>query len=404
MSKIYLINVSGDDRPGEFSSLMEVLANYGAFVLDLNQVVIHKNLALGFMIEMPSTANDKELIATLVTKATDLKLNLKHSAVEEKDYLNWVNRQGKEKHIVTVLGKRLSAEPLSKVSRIIVDQGLNIDIITRLTGRPQLRDHEGVGRACFEFSVRGTPKDEAAMKASFMEVAHNLDVDISFQKDNLYRRHRRLVAFDMDSTLIKTEVIDELAREAGVYDQVSKITESAMRGELDFKQSLKKRLGLLKGLPESTLQKVAARLPLMDGAQKLLKNLKAVGLKTAIISGGFTYFGEHLSKMLGIDYVFANRLEIKNGVLTGEVIGDIVDAAKKAENLRLLAAREAITLDQVIAVGDGANDLPMLSIAGLGIAFHAKPIVRQGAKHSISTLGLDGILYLMGLRDRDITF
>ncbi len=205
----------------------------------------------------------------------------------------------------------------------------------------------------------------------------------------------------MDSTLIAAEVIDELAKEVGVGRDVAAITESAMRGEIDFKQSLRRRLMLLRGLPAATLEAVAERIPMTEGAERLITNLKRFGYKIAIISGGFTYFGRRLQERLGIDFLFANELEITDGRLTGHVVGDIVDAAKKAEILTTLAAREGLSLQQVIAVGDGANDLPMLNLAGLGIAFHAKPVVKQGAKQAISTLGLDSILYLVGMRDRD---
>jgi phosphoserine phosphatase len=216
----------------------------------------------------------------------------------------------------------------------------------------------------------------------------------------MYRRNRRLVAFDMDSTLIEAEVIDELAHRAGVGDQVSAITEQAMRGELDFQDSFRRRVALLKGLDESVLEEVAASLPITEGAVHLVNTLRSLGYKTAILSGGFTYFGEHLQRKLGIDYVYANSLEIRDGKVTGEVSGDIVDGERKAALLREIAEREGIDLQQAIAVGDGANDLPMLRIAGLGIAFRAKPVVAQNAEQAISTLGLDGILYLLGISDR----
>jgi phosphoserine phosphatase len=228
-----------------------------------------------------------------------------------------------------------------------------------------------------------------------------MDVDIAFQKDDIFRRNRRLVVFDMDSTLIEAEVIDELAKEAGVGEQVIEITEAAMRGEIDFNESFRRRVALLKGLDASVLERIAERLPLTEGATELVGHLKALGFKTAILSGGFTYFGHFLQQKLGFDYVYANELDIRDGKVTGEVVGTIVNGERKAQLLREIAEKEGVRLEQTIAVGDGANDLPMLSIAGLGIAFRAKPLVRQSAKQAISTLGLDGILYLIGFRDRD---
>ena len=221
----------------------------------------------------------------------------------------------------------------------------------------------------------------------------------SFQLDNMYRRMRRLICFDMDSTLIETEVIDELAIRAGVGEQVKAITERAMRGEIDFTESFRERVALLKGLDESVMQEIAENLPITEGVDRLMYVLKKYGYKIAILSGGFTYFGHYLQQKYGIDYVYANELEIENGKLTGRYLGDVVDGKRKAELLRLIAQVEKVDIAQTIAVGDGANDLPMLGIAGLGIAFHAKPKVVANAKQSINTIGLDGVLYFLGFKD-----
>ena len=225
------------------------------------------------------------------------------------------------------------------------------------------------------------------------------EIDLSFQKDDIFRRSRRLVCFDMDSTLINTECIDELAEKAGVGEQVKAITESAMRGEIDFTESFRRRVSLLKGLDESVMEEIARNLPFNEGLERMMMILKRVGYKTAILSGGFTYFGKFLQQRFGFDYVYANELEIVDGKLTGNFIGEVVDGRRKAELLRLLCQFEGISLEQSVAVGDGANDLPMLSLAGLGIAYHAKPKVKANAKQSISTIGLDGILYFLGLKD-----
>lgn len=399
---ILLLHVTGEDRPGITASLTRILAQHNVEILDINQTVIHNALLLGMMIRIPPSSESTNLLKDLLFTAHHADLRLRMNPIDADQYDAWVARQGKPRFILTLLARRLTAGHLAAVSKVIADQGLNIDIITRLSGRPPRVDDGRPRRACVEFSIRGQPEDEDALRAALMQATHEHPIDIAWQRDNIYRRIRRLVAFDMDSTLIRHEVIDELARERGVYEQVAAITEAAMRGEIDFDQSLTRRVALLKGLPEGTLERVAQRLNLTEGAQRLLAALKSFGYKTAIISGGFLYFGRHLQKQLGIDYVRTNDLEVENGLLTGRVKGEIINAQRKAQLLHEIAGQENIALQQTIAVGDGANDLPMLAAAGLGIAFHAKPLVAQSAKHKISTLGLDSILYLIGVRDRDL--
>lgn len=402
MNELILVNITGIDKPGLTSKITNLLSRYNIRILDIGQAVIHNQLSLGFLLDVPSEAASYEMVKEVFIKAQNLGLTIRFNPITSDEYNHWVSEQAKSRYILTLLGRTISATHIAKVSDILAHHRLNIDIIERLSGRESLGALNGSQRACMEFSVSGELEDSYALRAALMNLTREFDIDIAFQADTMYRRNRRLVVFDMDSTLIKIEVIDELAKACGVGDEVVKITESAMRGELDFKQSFTQRLSLLKGLKEVTVQQIGSTLPLTDGAERLISILKKLGFKTAIVSGGFTYFGNILQQKLGIDYIFANELEIADGAVTGNVRGEIVDGRRKADLVKEIAAKENISLEQVIAVGDGANDLPMLSLAGLGIAFNAKPIVRQSAKQSISTLGLDGILYLIGVRDREI--
>ena len=401
MREIVLINITGEDRPGLTAAITGVLAQGGVNILDIGQAVIHNTLSFGILVEIPGTEQGSVVLKDVLFTAYKLDQQVRFTPISEADYQHWVSGQGKSRHIVTLLTRRVTAEQLQRVSSITAKYGLNIDHIDRLSGRMPLDTPADQSKGCIEFSVRGEPADPVALRAEFLSVAQELNVDIAFQQDSVFRRNRRLAVFDMDSTLIEAEVIDELAKVAGVGEKVSEITERAMRGELDFRASFKERLALLKGLPESELAAIGASLRLTEGAETLFVELKRLGYKTAILSGGFSYFAKQLQTKLGIDYVFANELQVENGVLTGVAIEPIVDAQRKADLLRQLAEQEGVSLEQTIAVGDGANDLPMLAIAGLGVAFRAKPLVKQSAKQAISTLGLDGVLYLLGYRDRD---
>jgi phosphoserine phosphatase len=400
--EIILLKVSGQDKPGVTAGLTAILATYDAVILDIGQADIHDTLSLGILFQVNASSSSAAVLKDLLFKAYELGIKVNFIPITIPDYEIWVKGQRKQRYIINILGESLSAVQLAAVTKIMSDQNLNIDSIIRLTGRTSVVDVEEYPRSCVQLSVTGNIVDKTVMTAKFMEISGDLDVDIAFQEDNMYRRNRRLVCFDMDSTLIQTEVIDELAELAGVGQEVRTITESAMNGEIDFSESFKKRMALLEGLSEEVLHNVAVNLPITKGAHRLMKALKYYGYKTAILSGGFSYFGDYLQKELGIDYVYANQLEIKNGKLTGKYLGEIVDGKKKAEYLKAIADREGIHINQTIAVGDGANDLPMLNLAGLGIAFHAKPKVKENASTSISSLGLDGILYLLGYHDRHI--
>lgn len=398
--EIILITLSGEDHPGVTSSITHILGKYHATILDIGQANLHHQLSLGIMFKIENVDHSGDMLKEILFRCTELGMQVRFTPISDQAYSAWVMRQGKPRYVVTLLGQAITAKQISLVTQAVADRELNIDSITRLTGRPTLDVHsEEQPRSCVEFSIRGELQDKHALSARFMDISAQEGIDISFQKDDIYRRNRRLICFDMDSTLIKTEVIDELADRAGVGEEVRRITESAMRGEIDFKESFTRRVALLKGLDESVMQDIAHNLPIMDGADRLMCVLKKCGIKIAILSGGFTYFGKYLQERFGVDYVYANNLETANGKLTGRYTGDIVDGKRKAELLSLIAQVEKIDLAQVIAVGDGANDLPMLNLAGLGIAFHAKPKVKANAQQSISTLGLDGILYFLGFRD-----
>jgi phosphoserine phosphatase len=403
MTETILIHFSGRDRPGLTADLTSILASYDTCVLDIGQAVVHETLSLGLLVEIPRGDSFRGVQDALAARSSELGLRVNFTLVPQADLEEWISSQGKEQFIVTILGRAISANHIARVSSIVAQHGLNVDRIERLSGRLSLAVHSPDANACVELTLSGDTSSEQSMRAEFLATAHDLKIDIAFQRESIFRRNRRLFAFDMDSTLIEGEVIDELAKLAGVADEVVKITEAAMRGEIEFQESFRRRVRLLRGLKETRVRELLDTIPLVEGAEQLIGTLKMLGYKTAILSGGFNFFAQHLQTRLGIDYVFANDLDIVDGVVSGEVRTPIVDGARKAELLREIARLENISLDQVVAVGDGANDLPMLGIAGMGIAFRAKPLVRQTASHAVSFLGLDSLLYLVGVRDRDLT-
>lgn len=397
-TELILIRISGLDRPGLTASITEILSRYEVDILDIGQADIHSTLSLGILFQCQES-DSGNVMKELLFKASELGINIRFYPITKGEYNEWVSMQGKNRYILTLLGRKLTAQQIAAATKVLAEQELNIDAIRRLTGRVPLEGNKTNVRACIEFSVRGTPKDKEKLQGDLMALSTALGMDFSFQQDTMYRRMRRLICFDMDSTLIETEVIDELAERAGVGAEVKRITERAMRGEIDFSESFRERVALLKGLDESVMKDIAENLPITEGVERLMYVLKKYGYKIAILSGGFTYFGNYLKEKFGIDYVYANRLEIVDGKLTGRYLGDIVDGKRKAELLQLLAQVENVDIAQTIAVGDGANDLPMLSAAGLGIAFHAKPKVKETARQAINTIGLDGVLYFLGFKD-----
>lgn len=407
LSHTVLISVNGTDRPGITSALVNVLSGYPVTVLDIDQSVIHNQLSWGMLVQVDASACDESgkpntLLKDLLFKAHELELSINFTPINEEELQQWLNDGAIDRYIITLLGRSMNATLIAEVTEVISAYNWNIATMQRISDRLRGDESNDTPLIAVEIRIHHRSGDIDGLRRDCLALAGRSEVDIAIQQDSIWRRNRRLVCFDMDSTLIQSEVIDMMAEAAGVGAEVSEITSRAMHGEINFNQSFTQRMALLEGLSVDKLDHIDRNLQVTEGAEKLISNLRLLGYKTAILSGGFEFFATRLARRLGIDYVHANELDVANGKLTGKVSGVIVDDQRKAELLRSIADDEGIQLQQVIAVGDGANDIPMLSAAGLGIAFHAKPKVRDQAGNSFGTVGLDGILYLIGMRENEI--
>ncbi len=400
MNQIFLINISGDDRPGLMADLCEVLVSLEAQILDIGQAIIHSELALGMLVRTRQNISKDDLASIISNNSEFSAIRLTISLIDNQRYEEWVNESGKKRFILTLLSKESDSQMLRATSLLTRSHQLNIDTVRRLTDRNSVNLAES--KICIEIRLRGLLDGSNDFQSELLAKSEEHGFDFSFQRDTVFRRNRRLVLFDMDSTLINVEVMDELAQLFGVGDEVSRITRMAMQGHIDFNESFRRRVTLLKNMPEQLLHNIVGSIKLNPGAEKLVKTLQYFGYKVGIVSGGFQYVGDWLQDRLGIDYVYANSLEFRNGLATGKALGEIVDGERKAILLRQIVQKEEISLQQSIAVGDGANDLQMLNLAGLGVAYHAKPSVKASADNAISNFGLDAILYLIGFSDRDI--
>ena len=386
-----LITVTGPDRTGVTATLTGILSQQGASLHDIEQVVVQGQLTLCLLVDVPET---RDVLKELLFAAKQLGMDLDFKPVATSDARPAPTLNEARRYVITAIGPTLGAPHLHAIASTLAAEGANIEKIGRLSENTL---------ASVEIHALLPPGgDSDALKRTLLTVATSAGFDVSLQRESLYRRPKRLVVLDMDSTLIRIEVIDELARAAGVGAEVARITERAMQGEMDYDQSLRQRVALLAGLNVAVLDNLAQNLPLTDGAETLVRVLKRLGYKIAVISGGFSRAAEALKRRLGVDYAYSNNLEVQGGKLTGKVVGPIVNAQRKAELLETIAQAEGVLLDQVIAVGDGANDALMLERAGLGIAFHAKPKLREAADTSITAAGLDAILYLLGFSAREL--
>jgi phosphoserine phosphatase len=387
-----VVTVSGDDRPGILAALTKILVDGNVDVVDVEQATLQDFLGLSFLLDMSRAKGSKDsVLKELLYKATQLNLHLDFRLFSEGDIRERLHRN---LFVLTYFSTEVKTKVLAELSRVLAEENVNIELVTNLT------EHHA---HCVELTINtSSVKNLSRLKERVMSVAHDLDVDLALQTAEAHRKSKRLIVFDMDSTLIDMELIDEMAKRANVVKEVSRITEKAMRGEMDFEDALRQRVALLKGLSISDLEGVNRNLRLSEGVEELVAVLKKLGYKLAIVSGGFQFFADHLRDRLGLDYAFGNQLEIRGKSLTGRIKGKVIDAAQKAKLLNRIADQEEILLDQTVAIGDGANDALMLGQAGLGIAYNAREALNRVASSNIAHSRIKNILYILGVTESDI--
>ncbi|PIV20628.1 MAG: phosphoserine phosphatase SerB [Deltaproteobacteria bacterium CG03_land_8_20_14_0_80_45_14] len=384
-----MVTVSGPDQPGITSAFSKILVDNQVEIVDIEQASLQDFLGLSFLLDMSGAKQSKDgVLKDLLFEASRLRLTLNFRLFSEKEMKA---RNNKNLFVLTYFG---DTRALLEISNILAEENANIEMISNLTRHCA---------SCVELTidVNGV-KNLSHLKERVLAKSHELNIDLALQKMEAYRKNKRLVFFDMDSTLVDMELIDEMAHRAGVFKEVSRITEKARRGDIDFEEALIQRVALLKGLKVEELERIRNKMKLSAGAEDLVETLKGLGYKLGLVSGGFDYFANFLKERLGLDFSFANQLEIKNGALTGKVLGKIVDNTYKAKIVNMVSSEEGVLLDQTVAIGDGANDVLMLGQAGLGIAYNAKEKLERAANMSLGRARLKNILYILGISEEEM--
>ena len=384
-----MVTVSGPDQPGITSAFSRILVDNQVEIVDIEQASLQDFLGLSFLLDMSGAKQSKDgVLKDLLFEASRLHLTLNFRLFSEKEMKA---RNNKNIFVLTYFG---DTRALAEISNILAEENANIELISNLTSHCA---------SCVELTINvNGVKHLSHLKERVIAKSHELNIDLALQKMEAYRKNKRLVFFDMDSTLVDMEIIDEMAQRAGVFKEVSRITEKAIRGDIDFEESLTQRVALLKGLKVGELEKIRKEMKLSEGAEDLVDTLKRLGFKLGLVSGGFDYFSDYLKEKMGLDFSYANQLEIKNGALTGKVTGKIVDNTYKAKIVNMVSDEQGVLLDQTVAIGDGANDILMLGQAGLGIAYNAKEKLERAANMSLGRARLKNILYILGISEEEM--